>query len=318
MAGQVINQDDAWYQQCLRVEYIKQPAPDLHAMAGSAPKCDANELYYNKRNQAITSSAEWRKVRDCAVATSDNSVLMMLYANGFGVAKNPDLAIRYACSLDGVAQAEMQARVAHLLGSATYGRRKPFDFCDDITSGRNGAICAWIDERQNAKVRRARLSGFSKKLTPQVRAAFTTLQEAAALFAETMSDNERDMHGTGAVGFALQAKGKQSDLFVKDILDASNGILPRYTAEEYASLDATLNVTYESVLHTPSKQEGDDERIGFSTVTRTGVKQTERAWLAYRDAWVAYVAAASINWDPISVKALLTQRRIKQLLVIAY
>jgi len=315
--GQDVNQDEAWYQQCLRVEHVEPPAVAAGAQATST-KCDANGLYYDKRSQAVTGPAEWNKVRACALANSDDGVLMMLYANGYGVAKNPDLAIKYACSLEHVAKAEMEARIAHLLRSANETSRKPFDFCDDITSGYSGAVCASIEERQNAKVRQARLSRFSKQLAPQVKAAFAALQEASVLFAETRSDNESDMHGTGAAGFALQAKGKQSDLFVKDVLDAANGIRPHYTVEEYESLDAKLHAAYESVLHTPSQQEGADERVGLSTVIKAGVTQTEDVWLAYRDAWVTYVAAASINWDPASVKALLTQRRIKQLLAIPY
>ncbi len=308
---QAFSKDAAWYQQCLRVEHAELPASDDPGGGGAAP-CDANDLYYDKRSQAAAGAAEWEQVRRCAIATSDDKVLMMLYANGYGVARNRDLALRYACSLDQVAPAEMEYRVAHLLRGTAERGHKDFDFCDDITSGVSGAVCAWTEERQDAKARQARLSAFANQLAPQAKAAFTALRTAADLFAEAVSDKETDMHGSGAVGLAIQAKGTQGELFVTDIFDAAEGIVPHYTADEIEFLNTALDAAYETILHTPSQQQGNDERIGFLTVTRAGVRQTEDLWLAYRDAWVTY--AAAVHVDPVSVKALLTQRRIKQLL----
>jgi hypothetical protein len=105
--GVPFSTDEAWYRQCMRVEHAVAPAADTTTAASAT--CDASALYYRKRSQAATSPAEWKMVRECALARGDNAVLMMLYANGFGVPRDTDIALHYACSLDFAAKAEMEA-----------------------------------------------------------------------------------------------------------------------------------------------------------------------------------------------------------------
>jgi hypothetical protein len=110
--GVPFTKDEPWYQQCMRV--AAQTASDAPTARTMAPKCNASDLYYSKRDQAVTSPAEWRTVRQCALAHDDSAVLMMLYANGFGVPRNADIAMHYACDLEFIAKAEMEARIGHL------------------------------------------------------------------------------------------------------------------------------------------------------------------------------------------------------------
>jgi hypothetical protein len=156
--------DEAWYQQCMRVEHRSAPAAAIRREA-----CDASELYYQKRSQATTTAAEWNKVRECALAHDDHAVLMMLYANGFGVPRDLDIAMHYACSLDFVAKAEMEARIAHL---AKLQPGAVFDQCDDITSGAMGGRCAEIGEAQALRVRQARLDRMARALPASLQPAF--------------------------------------------------------------------------------------------------------------------------------------------------
>lgn len=93
--GVAFSKDEAWYRQCIRVE--KAVAPPLAKGAAKSPDCDAETLYYTKLHQAATSPAQWESVHACASANGDTSVLMMLYANGLGVARDTDVAIHYAC-----------------------------------------------------------------------------------------------------------------------------------------------------------------------------------------------------------------------------
>jgi hypothetical protein len=72
----------------------KLAAPEMSTARAASPHCEAGELYYTKRNQAVPSPAEWNKVRACAIASADNAVLMMLYANGFGVPRDTDCVRR--------------------------------------------------------------------------------------------------------------------------------------------------------------------------------------------------------------------------------
>lgn len=305
--GVPFSNDEGWYQQCMRVATLH--APDK-AAPGATPKCDAGALYYTKRNQAKTSPSEWNKVRACAIANDDNAVLMMLYANGFGVERDTGMAIHYACSLEHVAKAEMESRIEHL--AAAPGAGAPFDQCDDITSGYMGGVCAAIRERQDERVRAARLNRITANLSPAGRAAFERLRAAAERYA-TSATGEVDMQGTGAAGFSLEHRARLREQFMRAALDTSSGKLPSASAAEYAQRDDELNDRYKALMTAPSAQPDWPDRIGESTISRSDVRDTERLWLAYRDAFVAFVATLHPGPDEIAVKALLTSQRIAQL-----
>lgn len=303
--GVEYSKSEDWYQQCMRVARL---APPPAARAGS---CKATDLYYLKRDQETTSEAEWRQVRACAQAGGDDAVLMMLYANGYGVARDADRAMYHACRLD-TAKAEMEARISYLGSSAAAHDSHPFDLCDHITSGRMGAVCAGISEGRADRIRQARLEHFAHGLPPRARAPFARLRTAAKAFTQKTAD-EADMSGTGGAGFALADMGRRDEEFIETLLKAASGALPRASAAHLEQLDRQLNARYRALLGKPSEDKDHPERLGYSTVTRADVRSTERVWLAYRDAWEAFLAAARLPVDLVSVKAMLTRQRIAQL-----
>lgn len=309
--GVPFSEDEQWYRQCMRVATLSAPAmPASHA---ASQTCNASSLYYDKRSQAATSQAEWNKVRACAIASGDHTVLMMLYANGFGVRRDRDMAIHYACSLEFIAKREMEVRVEHL--AAASRTNVPFDQCDDITSGYMGTICAGIQEHQNQRVRLARLNRLRSTLAQESRAAFDKLRVAAERYASEPS--ETDMQGTAAPSLWLEHQGRLREQFMQAAMDVSSGNLPAASSSEYAQRDGELNALYTVVMTAPSTQDGWPDRIGDSTITHANVRKAERLWLAYRDAFVAYVATLPSGPDPVAVKMLLTKQRMAQLADVA-
>ena len=312
--GVPFSTDEAWYRQCMRVE--KMPP---EADAGKAPAgCDATGLYYRKRGQAQTSAAEWEQVRQCAIGTDNKPVLMMLYANGYGVARDTDRAIHYACSLDFVAKSEMVHRVARLAGDPAEARNhgKLFDLCDDITSGAMGAVCADIRESQDKRVREARLAHIARALPPAGRQAFARLRTAAERYADAGA-REVDGHGTAAADFATRRQAHLREEFMQAALDAYNGKLPAVSPEQFAERDRELNTRYQALMATPSKDPDEPDRIGESTITHKDVRELERLWLAYRDAFAAFGATLGPASDPDAVRAVLTSQRIAVLADVA-
>jgi uncharacterized protein YecT (DUF1311 family) len=302
-----------WYRHCMRA--LRTSPPPAPAPARRATlRCNATDLYYLKRDQQHTSAAEWRQVRDCAEATGDDAVLMMLHANGYGVPRDADRAIYHACRLD-AAKAEMEMRVGYLSSPAaadTHPFAHPFDLCDHITSGRMGGVCAAIGKGRDDRVRAARLDRFAAALSPSARQTFARLRTAAAAFTRT-SAREVDMTGTGGSGFTFRHSGRRDEEFVDTLLQAASGKLPHVTPAQFAELDRELNDAYRALLALPSEQKTNPERIHNSTVAREDVRSTERAWLAYRDAWEPFLTAARLPIDLLSVKAALTRQRIAQL-----
>lgn len=215
--GVAFSTEEDWYRHCMRV--ARPPAPRAPGQPGML-RCDTTRLYYQKRDQQKTSGAEWRQVRACAEANGDDAVLMMLYANGYGMPRDTDRAIHHACKLD-TAKAEMEARIGYLAAPAV-ADSQAFDLCDHITSGRMGGVCAAIGEGRADRIRSARLEHFAASLPAPARQPFARLREAAAAFARKSTD-EVDMSGTGAVGFALRHAGRRDMEFMETLLQAAGG-----------------------------------------------------------------------------------------------
>ncbi|WP_323142052.1 lysozyme inhibitor LprI family protein [Massilia phyllosphaerae] len=300
--GVPFSKDEAWYRQCMRVE--KQPSPK--PAAGAPVDCNAGDLYYRKRSQAVASQAEWDGVRACAVAHDDHAVLMMLYANGFGVPRSTDSAIHHACQVD-AAKAEMAGRIEHL---ANLPANAVFDQCDDITSGRMGTVCASIRGAQDGRDRGKRLDRVAATLPAAARAAFQRLQAAAGRYA-LAAGAETDMQGTAAPSFVIQREEKMRAQFAQAVLDAASGKLPPASPQEAAARDRELNAVYQKLMAAPSPQQDWPDRLGDTTIERKDVRAAERAWIAYRDAFTAF--AAQLKADANAVNALLTGQRIAAL-----
>lgn len=306
--GIPFSKDEAWYRQCMRVARRSAPAP---SKARPAPaRCVANDLYYQKRSHSATSPGEWRTVFECASAQQDSAVLMMLYANGFGVPRNTDIALHYACSLQHAARAEMEGRVEHLLQLPKHGA--VFDQCDDITSGYMGAQCASMQESQAQRLREARLDRLERTLPASARAAFRRLRTAAAAYAGAALF-EIDMRGTAAQGFAIEHEGRLRAQFVGAALDVVAKKTMPGTPAEAVALDGALNAAYRKLMTSPPTQAAQPGRLGDSTIERGTVRDVERRWLAYRDAFIAFASALPAAPGPDAIKVLLTGQRIAEL-----
>lgn len=304
--GVPFSEDEDWYRQCMRVEGRAAPP----TTAAAPPDCDAGALYYRKRAQAFTSQAEWDQVRACAIEHGDDTVLMMLYANGFGVARDRDVAIHHACKLPFIAKSEMSGRVAHLAEVPDFG--KVFDQCDDITSGYMMGVCAGIKARQDGHVRDGRLQRMAATLPAPARSALARLRAAAERYAGAAAA-ETDMQGSAAPSFVFQRQDKVREEFMQAALDAADGKLAAASSQDAAARDRELNAVYQQLMAAPSPQDGWPDRLGRSTIERKDVRKAERAWIVYRDAFAAFAAQLRPAPGRDAVGALLTGQRIAAL-----
>ncbi|MDB5932832.1 MAG: hypothetical protein JWQ01_176 [Massilia sp.] len=293
--GQVDRNAD-WYKQCMRVEHVRPPAG-----GGVLPaSCNASQAYYARLDQAITSPAEWAQVRSCAIASNDTAVLAMLYANGFGVKRDLALATHYACST-AAAPAETDSRVMHL---STLPEGKRFDHCDDITSGMMGGVCAAIDSRRAGKIRTAFLVRVRRALPAQHMAAFDRLVATSDAFAKSHANDETEVGGSGYAGFVIAAQARENEWLREHLAAFEKNRFDLPLQAGFASDDAELNRIYAELI----KSDRTDR------VPVSAIRTAQRSWLAYRDAWVAFAALHYPQLPADSLKASLTQWRIKQLL----
>jgi uncharacterized protein YecT (DUF1311 family) len=292
-----------WYQQCQQVRYQRPPQDDMPRSRAPA-RCDASTLYYDTLALDAPSDEDWQKVRECAFRDNDNAVLMMLYANGAGVAPNLGLAMKYACGIESSA-AEMKGRLAHLTRRTAH---EVLDQCDDVSGGARMAMCAGVRERQGEKLRNSELAPLVRHWTQKEQLGFDMARQAARYFAQHRRDFETDQGGPSRSRLQADVAAAEYDRFASDIEDFEKGKVPRFTEAEFTALDERMNQAYQDFMQTAP---GPDSYLG--TIRKAGVEKTQRAWLAYRDAMellgsIKYASVPASGW-----RALLTTRRLKQL-----
>jgi uncharacterized protein YecT (DUF1311 family) len=300
------------------VRGVKVPEADRpDAAARKALKgCSSEALYYG-----LGMPADPVRARQCAFLEleaadsrgrfervfSGRVMLMTIYANGVGAKRNLDIAIDQACQLS-AALSEHDGRVKHLAELKAKGwTGSNFSYCDDITSGSAQGACSEHDAQLAAQERTRHLGKLMEKWSAADRQAFTSLQKALATFIEARGSNEVDLSGTAGGAMAILDKEEHHAGFMAMLEQLEQGKGPRASAEEFKAADAELNKVYQGVQKYP------DEDVAWGTVTKASIKQTQKAWLKYRDAWVAF---ARTRYPSITREALsfeLTKQRIARL-----
>lgn len=309
---------------CERVRGRQPPAADRTgaAQARALADCDSEALYYG-----IGMPADPQRARECAwveantprtgtiPAFSGIGMLMTIYANGVGAARDLDLATALACRIEG-APFEVAGRVEHLQAiAAAPPPSVDFSFCDDITSGMAMAICARHDARLEEDRRSRRLDALSDRWNDASRAAFAPLRRAANRFARVSSENEVDLSGSGRWAFVTHHEQRQLDAFLALLETLESDSLPLATRDELQTADARLNRVYRQLMAVPGDPDAspaDADRLGPGTVTRGGIREAQRAWIDYRDAWIAFAARHYWQLDD-SVATWLARRRADDL-----
>lgn len=301
---------------CRKFLNITLPAadqPNAKTLA-TLGQCDSESLYYG-----IDRPVDAAAARACAFAERDRkeegpfagkSMLMTIYANGVGAERRLDIAIALACTLDG-APAEMDGRVKHLyqLMQKNWSGRD-FSWCDDITSGMAQGYCADHEARKKGPKRATRLAKLAGKwASGPAKARFAKLNDAVDNFIEKRGENEISPLGTAHAALTIEEGETLHNQFVKDLEGFARGKPPCKGAEKQTDADAKLNAVYRKIQQRPAEAFMADN----GNVEQAGIKKTQLAWLKYRDAWTAFVAAAYPEIPAAAVINWLTQRRVKQL-----
>jgi hypothetical protein len=293
---------------CRAVQNLKPPMSDRPdgATSKGLKGCSSERLYYG-----VGIPADPAKARQCAFLEADqtddggafsgSAMLMTIYANGRGAHRDLDLAMHYACGIDG-APAEYDGRVTHLAALKTNPSAKPFDYCDDVTSGLAGGFCASHTAKVHKAVRDAQLTKLMAGWSPSQRAAFAPLNKAYEAYVAAHSSKEVDMSGTLRGAFSIDAEESVRDDFLEKLTTLSAGAVPDL---DYKDQDAQLNEAYRVQMRTPEEQLG--------TVKHTDIRTTQRIWLAYRDAFVLFAKVLSPSTSSDAIAAWVTQRRVKWL-----
>ena len=278
-------------------------------------KCDAAALYYGfDRPPDFTAALQCgyyqRAHPDPGVDDpfAGPGVLSMLYANGKGVTRNYDLALRFACENPWIDRAELYAGIERIRRWREIAPTKSnFDLCDYGVSGLQQGACESVRQGFADAKRNKELQRIKAQWAASVQAAFKSLQNAETGFENTRAGNEVDLSGTGRVAFSLRERSRLRDQFLINLRRFARNDIPRTSAAAAQDLDRKLNLAYQQIQHSPA----DAWQSG--TIKPEGIRDTQRAWLKLRNAWVAFARLAYPTLDTTSLIAQLTRLRLHQL-----
>ena len=301
---------DAQVAVCAAAQQVPVPAADT----GTAPAgCDAQRLYAGADGTggdvvAARHCAYRERAEDLHRTFGGSGLLMMLYANGDGVARDPALARRFACEYGG-APAELRGRLARIQAIADGNTEGWLDICDDVTSSAMAGFCTGRNAGFARVVRDRQWQTLQSDWTPVQRNAWQTLRIAADGYFGRVGSEEIDLSGTSRGAFAIEARETLEMELLDTVQRFERGERPTQTAASLAPLDRALNTTYREVraeLQDRPLLQGYDL---FGTVNADGVRDTQRAWLRYRDAWVAFAATRWPDTAGDAWRAWLTDTR---------
>ena len=234
-----------------------------------------------------------------------SSILMMLYANGFGVERNLDISIRLACANVGGSGAEVEGRLQHLRDMKSGASTGVFDVCDDATSGYLSNFCASIHSEIADIARNSSIDSIIRKWPEPRRAAYERLRRAASSFFYERVFSEVDQSGTARVAMQDEESASLEDGFKEDILHVDSCGFSSFSAREFMEADQKLNRIYSKIMA--------DKQFHHGTVTQAGIRSAQRKWIAYRDAWVVFGAVVCPQVTGVSLKTMIREERIGEL-----
>jgi uncharacterized protein YecT (DUF1311 family) len=297
---------------CRRLGASRPPAADRPTalQAKALQDCDAAALYYG-----FGGRPDYAKARLCAFVEAEPSppapnmltgpaILMQIYANGRGARRDLDLATAFACQIEG-APLESNARVKHL--QAMRSRPGQIDFCDDITSGLAGGVCADRKAQMAAAPRTARLAALKRRLSPQAQRLYAPMQAAFEAYVEADGAVIEHGGGTAASEMATNEREAVRAAFVRDLARLLDGRWPASSPAAVRASDAQLNARYGEAL----AQAEDAASEGRSELA--DLRKAQRAWIAFRTAYLRFAAVARPSLSQDAVLAGLTRQRVAEL-----
>lgn len=293
---------------CHQLESIQYPVADMPTVEQKyqLKNCDDRNLYYG-----IGQPIDYKKARLCAYTpprnedTYESAVLAMVYANGLGVKRNYTLAKKAACDLGG-APAEVYGRIKHISElENNNSKEKNFDICDDITSGMMQGICTKIQSDLDDQNREKKLNQITENWSAQQKGSFKQLRSAAKKYFDLTSDKEVDQSGTLGAAMSIAKNSIEKEEFLKTLQKLEALRLPKYTKKDLVISDLELNKTYSKIIHMSEPE--------FGTIKLKGIKQVQRSWLLYRDAWIEFNQIKYPFITDYSFKTYLTKKRVAML-----
>jgi uncharacterized protein YecT (DUF1311 family) len=301
---------------CSQVEFATTPAGDnpTKQERQRLQGCSSDSLYYGYSNPSDSVNA-----RKCAFLQIEQDhfdgpfdgfpTLMTIYANGEGVTKNLDLALKFACKDEGWAPSEYEGRILHLDSlRRDHAVNNKFDYCDDITSGYMEGVCASTNAAIKKAARTKRIAKLMDSWSERDKCEFEKMQTIWQGYLGASAE-EVDQSGSARNAMTVENEESQEEDFFTSLLEFKQKKFPTYSNDDFIQTDREMNLLYKRI----QKMSRDKSTLMWGTVTKENIRIVQKAWLKYRDAWIAFAKQKYPSVSASAWKTWLTRTRIAQM-----
>lgn len=310
--AQLKDADDATQAKCK--QYLQIPLPSEAAavpIPKQWPECNSYKLY-----SGIGTKVDYAAARQCAwserlaqqaglepqysVASvfGGSAMLAVLYTNGDGTPRDLHLAGRFVCEAEG-APKEIEIRLEHIesLHDDKKSSESIFEFCDDMTSGFMEGFCAAYGSEIQDQRREDSIKSITSQFTSAQLVAFNSLLKSEQSYAHAHAAGEIDTSGTARAMYQINAEDTLREDFTEALRTFEAGKYPKGSARDFQDADARLNSEYRKAM-----SDAEQHKADYGAVRPEGIRNAQRAWLKYRDSWVAF---ARLRYPTVSDQAWL-------------
>ncbi len=242
----------------------------------------------------------------------------MIFANGWGTPRDLGAAMYFLCRADDeMAPFEQWSMLQFVDGLRNGKEEGNLDYCEHVTSGMGAGWCASVEHDKKRAEWERRAAAAERTLNPEARPAFAALRKAtedlAGADASYMAEPNRG--GTIYSAVVLGSQTERNDDLLATLERYVQKRAPAATPDVLKKADAALNTVYKAIL---AQAKADDKEFETGTAGQDVLRDAQRAWIPYRDAWIAFYR---LRWKGVApaealdreIAAALTEKRTREL-----
>jgi uncharacterized protein YecT (DUF1311 family) len=292
---------------------------DRRRFAGESTSC-TSFIYGDDEDR------DYDQGRRCCLARHCNRELAMIFANGWGVPRDYDAATWFLCRAreDNRGQelnpVELWRMLAAVQEMRTSSDPKDLDYCGHFaTSGVAGAYCEGLAMEAGAPRFERRIAAMADSLGPAARAALADLRRAEEAFEEADAElrSAGSRGGSGHAAFFLSEREEVASFFLADLESFGKERAPSPVPTAFQDADRALNAAYQAGKAAFSRPRAAAFAAPGKPLPAT-LRDAQRAWLRYRNAWIAFYR---LRWQGAAppealdreIQAALTRQRTAEL-----
>lgn len=232
---------------------------------------------------------DYDKGRRCCLVRGDcNRELAMVFANGWGTPRDLGAATYFLCRAgDEMAPAEQWSMLQFVDGLRTGKEKGKLDYCEHVTSGMGSTWCAGLEQDQKKVEWDRRIAAVEKTLGADAKPAFAAVRKAAeaAIKADAEYIASSSLGGTIYPSLVIGGETDRTDDFVATLERYTQKRASEASPDVWKKADDGLNSLYKSMM---AEAKANDKEYEQGTAGQDALRNAQRAWIPYRDAWIAY------------------------------